>query len=85
MGFCTGFCQQLHGSEATPKALALPKHAETTGPAGMQGICRVFVFKMQLALAVVVFEDSDSRPPSSAGSVIRGINDSYPCPLQRSL
>lgn len=37
----------------------------------------MFVFKMRLALAVVVFEDLDSRPPSSLGSVISGINDSY--------
>lgn len=69
MGFCTGSCQQLHGSEATTKPLALPKRAETTGPAAVQGVGRA-VFKMRLALAAVVFEDSASRPPSSAGSVI---------------
>lgn len=64
LGFCVGLCQQLGGVEAAaPKPL--PERAETTVVARMQEVCTiidVFVFKVQLALKAIVFEDSDSMP-----------------------
>lgn len=70
----------------------LPECTETTVVARMQEICTiidVFVFKMQLALKAIVFEDSDStpHPPTHVprGLVICGINDSYLSPPPKTL